>query len=103
MAEVKPKEVPRVGPDKFDPRLGRTVVYRVPEQKRTSTLRAGVTQIGSLYHSEMQIFAGVIARVNGDGVIDIVIYPPAKPPVTISNVERGNAPGEFQFVELAKG
>lgn len=79
--------------------VGTPVVYRVAEHQHATTLkRAGEPELqGSVYHSEMTEFAGLVGRAHPDGkTCDVVIFPPNRAPVWINGVKEGDESGCFR-------
>ena len=78
--------------------LGSPIVYRVPEDRHTKTVKFDKSEVvGSTYHAELTEFAGIVAAVKDGGKVDVVIFPPNKPPLTINDLSADDLadPGSF--------
>ena len=83
--------------------LGASIVYTCKDKERTRTGKGGTREVfGSVFHSELTQFAGVIARIREDGTADLVIFPPSLAPRTVAKVSEGEGPGQFCPYELAE-
>jgi hypothetical protein len=85
---------------KHGPKLGQAVVYRVQESHLTTTVKTNpdktTTELkGSVFHQDMDAFAGQVTRVHDDGSADLVIFPPNRAPLHVDGVKAGDGAGEF--------
>lgn len=89
--------------------IGDRVRYTVADNHVTKTVVAGAEKLGSVFHPDHGVFAGMIGAVR-EGVpdeatgklsapsYDVVIFPPNRAPVWV-RAEEGEGAGEFIIVK----